>query len=110
MWGTAAISIAPTPRRLGVVERWNEDRPRGRPRRLHSTKKNAAIPKDGRVDGAGDEIRTRDIHLGKVVLYQLSYSRMHMRHPPVGRCLMFEKYLLALTYSCRGLPPNYHRR
>lgn len=24
---------------------------------------------------AGDEIRTRDIYLGKVVLYQLSYSR-----------------------------------
>ena len=27
--------------------------------------------------GAGDEIRTRDIYLGKVVLYQLSYSRLH---------------------------------
>ena len=26
-------------------------------------------------NGAGDEIRTRDIYLGKVVLYQLSYSR-----------------------------------
>ena len=26
--------------------------------------------------GAGDEIRTRDIYLGKVVLYQLSYSRI----------------------------------
>ncbi len=25
--------------------------------------------------GAGDEIRTRDIHLGRVALYQLSYSR-----------------------------------
>ncbi len=25
--------------------------------------------------GAGDEIRTRDINLGKVALYQLSYSR-----------------------------------
>ena len=25
---------------------------------------------------AVDEIRTRDIHLGKVVLYQLSYNRM----------------------------------
>jgi hypothetical protein len=29
--------------------------------------------------GAGDGIRTRDINLGKVALYQLSYSRM-MRH------------------------------
>ncbi len=27
-------------------------------------------------DGAGDEIRTRDINLGKVALYQLSYSRL----------------------------------
>ena len=25
--------------------------------------------------GAGDGIRTRDLHLGKVMLYQLSYSR-----------------------------------
>ena len=27
-------------------------------------------------DGAGDGIRTRDINLGKVALYQLSYSRV----------------------------------
>ena len=27
------------------------------------------------IDGAGNEIRTRDPNLGKVVLYQLSYSR-----------------------------------
>ena len=26
--------------------------------------------------GAGDEVRTRDIYLGKVMLYQLSYSRI----------------------------------
>ena len=26
-------------------------------------------------DGAGEETRTLDVHLGKVVLYQLSYSR-----------------------------------
>ena len=31
---------------------------------------------------AGDEIRTRDPHLGKVVLYQLSYSRIV--HGPNG--------------------------
>jgi hypothetical protein len=29
-------------------------------------------------DGAGDGIRTRDINLGKVALYQLSYSRAGM--------------------------------
>src|ERR1700756_5077645 len=28
------------------------------------------------VCGAGDESRTRDLNLGKVALYQLSYSRM----------------------------------
>ena len=27
-------------------------------------------------DGAGNESRTRDLNLGKVALYQLSYSRM----------------------------------
>ncbi len=29
--------------------------------------------------GAGNEIRTRDPNLGKVVLYQLSYSRLEER-------------------------------
>jgi hypothetical protein len=28
------------------------------------------------MSGAGDESRTRDLNLGKVALYQLSYSRM----------------------------------
>ena len=31
--------------------------------------------KRGKVYGAGDRIRTGDIDLGKVALYQLSYSR-----------------------------------
>src|SRR4029453_16727942 len=30
--------------------------------------------------GAGDEARTRDVHLGKVVLYQLSYTRSFERY------------------------------
>jgi hypothetical protein len=30
------------------------------------------------VSGAGDESRTRDLNLGKVALYQLSYSRMNL--------------------------------
>ena len=29
----------------------------------------------GKKNGAGDRVRTDDIHLGKVVLYQLSYTR-----------------------------------
>ena len=41
--------------------------------------------------GAGDEIRTRDIHLGKVMLYQLSYSRRVERHPPRGPVPFFTK-------------------
>ena len=28
--------------------------------------------------GAGDESRTRDLNLGKVALYQLSYSRIYL--------------------------------
>ena len=31
-------------------------------------------------NGAGDGIRTRDINLGKVALYQLSYSRWRLLH------------------------------
>ena len=31
-----------------------------------------------RISGADDETRTRDIHLGKVMLYQLSYIRMRV--------------------------------
>ncbi len=30
----------------------------------------------GSISGAGNETRTRDPDLGKVVLYQLSYSRI----------------------------------
>ena len=37
----------------------------------------------GGGNGAGDEIRTRDIYLGKVVLYQLSYSRTGTAPPAV---------------------------
>ena len=32
-----------------------------------------------RKKSAGDETRTRDVHLGKVVLYQLSYTRSFKR-------------------------------
>ena len=39
--------------------------------------------------GAVDETRTRDLHLGKVALYQMSYARKRHRYcgtlvPPVG--------------------------
>ena len=32
-------------------------------------------PKIGRFSGAGDEARTRYLHLGKVALYRMSYTR-----------------------------------
>ena len=35
------------------------------------------------VYGAGDEARTRYLHLGKVALYRMSYARMKLV-PPVG--------------------------
>ena len=47
----------------------NQNRP---PRRWKASAAGGLV----RVHGAGDEIRTRDIYLGKVVLYQLSYSRV----------------------------------
>ena len=48
---------------------------------------------DGGNIGAGDRIRTGDIDLGKVALYQLSYSRpegkpiVHQNIPSVKRSL-----------------------
>jgi hypothetical protein len=33
-----------------------------------------------KVNGAGDEARTRDIQLGRLKLYQLSYSRVRTRN------------------------------
>jgi hypothetical protein len=32
------------------------------------------------MSGAGDEARTRDLNLGKVALYQLSYSRVVLHY------------------------------
>jgi hypothetical protein len=34
--------------------------------------------KENGENGAGDESRTRDLNLGKVALYQLSYSRIRL--------------------------------
>ena len=39
------------------------------------------------IDGAGNETRTRDPNLGKVVLYQLSYSRIWLRVLIIGKNL-----------------------
>ncbi len=60
-----------------------------RKRRIAETKKGAAAPFSGfhlprkrqvTQSGAGNETRTRDLNLGKVALYQLSYSRLGAAH------------------------------
>src|SRR4051794_27211520 len=45
--------------------------------RVHETKSaGTEVPADLHFYGADDEIRTRDPHLGKVMLYQLSHVRV----------------------------------
>ena len=55
----------------------------------------------GQKNGAVDEARTRDLHLGKVALYQLSYYRMY---GALGRnrttdTLIFSQLLYRLSYQ-----------
>ena len=57
--------------------------------------------------GAGNEIRTRDLNLGKVALYQLSYSRLNLK--PVR---ILSKFVLLARESWRPLGdsnPCYRR-
>jgi hypothetical protein len=57
--------------------------------------------------GAGDEARTRDVHLGKVVLYQLSYTRSFERdnnvQPAVPRNLLIPLEILKSVESESGV-------
>jgi hypothetical protein len=48
------------------------------------------------VSGAGNEARTRDLNLGKVALYQLSYSRI----------LSFKLYIGRMHISDQGHQKN----
>jgi hypothetical protein len=54
--------------------------------------------------GAGDEARTRDVHLGKVVLYQLSYTRSFGRDNNVQSTA--PRNLLIAFGSSKSLNPN----
>jgi hypothetical protein len=60
--------------------------------------------------GAGDEIRTRDIDLGKVALYQLSYSRLKRNlHSHLNGAMVSNTAAVKPYGSRRGgikLPPN----
>ena len=63
-----------------------------------------------KVIGAGNETRTRDFHLGKVVLYQLSYSRFAVAlcNAPVTRASILahgDDVSIALGH-CRSIPRN----
>jgi hypothetical protein len=54
--------------------------------------------------GAGDEARTRDVHLGKVVLYQLSYTRSFERDNNVQSTA--PRNLLIASEGPKSLNPN----
>src|SRR5438067_3997802 len=54
--------------------------------------------------GAGDEALTRDVHLGKVVLYQLSYTRNFERDNNVQPTA--PRNLLIATETLKSLNPN----
>ena len=50
-------------------------------------------------NGAGDEARTRDPDLGKVVLYQLSYSRLNAIPSTVSYSLIAGANIKTFSYS-----------
>ena len=61
--------------------------------------------------GAGDEARTRDVHLGKVVLYQLSYTRSFERNnnvqPTAPRNLLIALNCPRFLNPNRPFPASY---
>ena len=64
---------------------------------------------DYNINGAGNETRTRDIHVGNVVLYQLSYSRggggsMGTNQPNHNQC--FYRALRLSTTAPKHSPPS----
>ena len=50
-------------------------------------------PSHPHLSGAGDEARTRYLHLGKVALYQMSYTR-------VSRCISVNAYIISRSSKC----------
>jgi hypothetical protein len=57
--------------------------------------------------GAGNESRTRDLNLGKVALYQLSYSRVFpcaMRRKEAGILMIFDPVSRKIYEKTRLLP------
>ena len=66
------------------------------------------IHSDEVFSGAGNEARTRYLHLGKVALYQMSYARRWCPEPESNqRHVDFQSTALPLSYStvvwdCKG--------
>ncbi len=61
------------------------------------------------ISGAGDEIRTRDIQLGRLSLYQLSYSRkigiINRQTPSLKKQVLLLSTFQYLIYSRK---PNFY--
>ena len=78
---TAATWLAPTAATLAIISEGVGWETRGG--RLEGERRSASeTPFFSTNIGAGDGIRTRDIKLGKLALYQLSYSRLRSgAHP-----------------------------
>jgi hypothetical protein len=61
------------------------------------------------VFGAGNEIRTRDLNLGKVALYQLSYSRMFPTFGVVRRSQKYSAIFGVLWSDPKNFSSMFHR-
>src|SRR5262245_48705570 len=64
---------------------------------------------DGQENGAEDGTRTRDPHLGKVMLYQLSHFRSMTRPPPKRWCREPDSNWRHRDFQSRALPTELSR-
>ena len=59
--------------------------------------------------GAGNEARTRYLHLGKVALYRMSYARIVTRRNVGGWCLRSELNQRHADFQSAALPTELQR-
>ena len=59
--------------------------------------------------GAGNETRTRYLHLGKVALYRMSYARIGPTAKAVGWCLRSELNQRHADFQSAALPTELQR-
>ncbi len=72
----AQVVVAHGARMLAASRRWTKKRPKHKVFGLFSIIYGRWWMSMDKKSGAGNESRTRDLNLGKVALYQLSYSRI----------------------------------